>query len=152
VSAGAGAILQALRNHARLTGKFERARLGEYKAAPGTKLSFAVWSQFLGSSPVGSGLSDTAGLVHAFARIYMPITHKPEDDVELLPAEAADLYLERLNADFTLGGLVRNVDLLGETGTPLLWEFGHINIDNQIYRVADLPIRCVVNDAWPQSE
>lgn len=151
MSAGADDVLRALRDHARLTGRFEHARIGEYKKTPGPKLRFAVWLENLGSAAFGSGLSSTAGLVAATARLYMPTDHRPEDEVETLPAAAADLYLGRLNADLTLGGLVRNIDVLAEQGQQLLWEFGHIVYDQTIYRIADLPVRCVVNDAWPQA-
>jgi hypothetical protein len=65
---------------------------------------------------------------------------------------AADAYLARLNGAFTLGGLVRNIDLLNEMGEPLVWNYGHATIDKTIYRIADLPIGVVFTTSWTQAE
>lgn len=154
MSFGAGAVLTALLDHARNLGGFERARVGEFKAAPGPGLSFAVWAGTLGSSPEGSGLATTTGLFQASARLYYPMVGR-EDDVapaaEVLMTDAADGYLGRLNGDLTLGGLVRDVDVLGMDGVVLEWQFGYTTIDNTLHRIADLPVRAVKNDAWTQA-
>lgn len=155
MSMGAGAILAALLDHARAAATFERSRVGEFKNAPGSGLSFAVWVGTLGSSPEGSGLAATAGLMQTTCRLYHPMAGR-EDDVapvaEVAVAEAADAYLGRLHGAFTLGGLVRNIDLLSADGVPLEWTFGYITMDNALYRTADLPVRVVGNDTWAQAE
>lgn len=150
MTVNATGVLTALLDYAKALGVFEVARLTEFKSAPPNGLCFALWAQQLGSAPTGSGLASTTALLQATAQIYFPAFQKPEDDAELKVIGAADGYLDRISGGFTLGGLVRNVDLLGEMGEPLRWEFGYINIDNKISRTAVLQIRAVFNDAWTQ--
>jgi hypothetical protein len=149
VANAAGAI-GLLRDHARKLGVFEVSRVGEFKSAPPNGLCFAVWAQRLGSAPVGSGLAATTGLMRCTARIYLPLTYKPEDDIETKVVGAADGYLGRLNGDLSLGGTCRNIDVLAEMSEPLEWDLGHANIDNKLYRIADLPIGVIFSDAWEQ--
>lgn len=150
MTADAAGALRRLRDHAKNLGAFEVARMGEFKSAPPLYLCFAVWVQRLGSAPVGSGLAETAALLRCTARIYMPLSHRPEDEIETKVLGAADGYLGRLNGDLTLGGTVRNVDILAEMSDQPVWDFGHVNIDNKLYRIADLPIGVIFNDAWTQ--
>jgi len=52
---------------------------------------------------------------------------------------------------FTLGGLVRDVDVNGEFGTPLEAVYGYVAIDGAMYRVATITIPVIVNDVWTQN-
>lgn len=152
MSVDAAGVLRKLVDHAKLSGvKFEVARLGEFKSAPPNGLCFALWVEDLGSAPAGSGLATTTALMRCTARLYMPLTYRPEEDIEIRPAAAADAYLTRLNGDLTLGGTVRNIDILAEMAEQPVWRFGHANIDNKLFRIADLPIGVIFNDAWEQS-
>jgi hypothetical protein len=54
------------------------------------------------------------------------------------------------SADFTLGGSVRNIDLLGEYGEKLGAQAGYITIGGVMYRIMTLTIPCIVNDMWEQ--
>lgn len=143
--------LRRLLDHAKVLGVFEVARLTEFKSAPPNALCFALWCQRLGSSPVGSGLGSTNALLRTTARIYFPMTHRPEDEIDLRVFGAADGYLGRINGDFTLGGAVRDVDLLGEVGDVPTWEGGYANIDNKLFRIADLNMNVIFNDSWTQT-
>lgn len=142
--------LTRLVDHAKKLGVFEVARATEFKSAPPNALCFALWVQDLGSSPVGSGLAATDALLRCSARIYFPMTHKPESEIEGKVFGAAGGYLGRLNGDFTLGGTVRNIDLLNEVGDPLRWIGGYLAIDNKISRIADLNVNVIFNDSWEQ--
>lgn len=148
---GAGTALLGLHSAAKRLGVFEVARVGEFRSAPPNGVCFAVWAQELGSG-VGGGLATTAPLLSATARIYAPGMRKPEQDLETEVLNAADLYLGALNGAFTLGGSARNVDILGEQGDPLKWQFGHIVIDNKISRIADLQVHVVLRSEWTQAE
>jgi hypothetical protein len=144
--------LNRLRDHARAlkTDSFEVARIGEFKTAPPPGLCFAVWVQTLGAAPVGSGLAATTALLRCTARIYLPMFYKPEDAIESKVFGAASGYLGRLNGDLTLGSTVRNLDVLAEMTDQPVWQGGYANIDNKMYRIADLPIGVIFNDAWEQ--
>lgn len=147
-----GWVLQALRDVAGRLGCFEKVRLGEWKSQPPNGCVFAVWANDFGSATDGHGLATTTPLLQATARIYVPGIGKDEETWELKIVNAADLYLAALNAGFTLGGLVRNVDLLGAEGERLHWRFGHVVIDAKVSRTADLQINAVFTDEWPQAE
>jgi len=54
-------------------------------------------------------------------------------------------------ADFELGGNARNIDLLGQTGVQLSAQAGYVEIDNRLFRVMDITIPVIVNDAWAQT-
>lgn len=151
MSVGALAILTAQLDHAKALGSFEVARIGEFKSMPPLGLTFSVWSQELGAAPSGSGLASTTAILHTTARVMISMTAKPEDSAEVRIVEAADAYMARLSADFTLGGLVRNIDLLGEMGERMRWQFGYILIDKLMLRIADLQIYTVLNDLWEQA-
>jgi hypothetical protein len=151
MSVDPGPILHAELDHAHALGVFDVARLSEFKSPPPPALCFALWVQQLGPAPEGSGLASTTGILHTTARLYMPMWHKPESDIEIKMASAASGYLGRLNGALTLGGLVRNVDMLAEMGQAMAWQFGYVTIDNKLYRIADLQIYAVLNDAWDQA-
>ncbi len=151
MTVNASGVLTALLDHARALGVFEVVRLTEFKSPPPHGLCFALWMQKLGSSPRGSGLADTTALMQCTAAIYFPAFHKPPSEVEVKVTNAADGYLGRLNGALTLGGLVRNVDLLGEMGELPTWEYGYVTIDKSVSRVATLQIRVILNSAWTQS-
>lgn len=142
--------LRRLLDHAKILGVFEVARLSEFKTAPPNALCFALWVQRLGSSPVGSGLASTAALMQTMARIYFPMTHRPEEEIETKVFSAASGYLGRINGDFDLDDTVRDVDILGEVGDIPAWEGGYANIDNKLFRIADLNLNIIFNDIWEQ--
>lgn len=152
MSAGAAGILRALLTHAKVLGVFDAARIVEPKVAPPPKLCFWVWTNTLGAAGSGSGLASTAADFQVFARITHPAISKPEDAAELAIVGAADSYLGRLCGDLTLGGLVRNIDVLGEQNEPIIWRFGYLTVGDTQYRIADLTVPCLINDAWTQAE
>lgn len=150
MSVDVSGALRRLLDHAKVLGVFEVARLTEFKQAPPNGLCFALWVQRLGSSPVGSGLASTNASLACTARIYFPMTHRPEDEIETRVFGAADGYLGRLNGGYTLGGLVRNIDILNEAGGDMAWEGGYANIDNKLYRIAELNMNVIFNNSWEQ--
>lgn len=148
-----GAVLRMLHTYALRTGVFrDGCVIGEYTAAPPSGVCFAVWFNEFGSATEGSGAASTTPLLEATARVYVPAFGKPRDGYEVKILDACDAYLGALNAGFTLSGLVRNVDLLGEQGEPLRWRSGHAVIDSKVSRIADLQIRVVLTTEWTQGE
>jgi hypothetical protein len=55
------------------------------------------------------------------------------------------------NGDFTLGGLVECVDLLGMTGQRLEARAGYLEQDRKIYRVMTITLPVIVAEAWEQA-
>jgi hypothetical protein len=52
--------------------------------------------------------------------------------------------------DFTLGGLVRNVDIFGANGQSLDVRAGYLAQDGALQRVMTIWLPCIVNDLWEE--
>lgn len=144
-------ILQAVESHALTTALFERVNRHEPKSAPGRGLSAAIWVQRIGPVPAGSGLTATTARVELRVRIYTSMIGDPQDDIDPAVMGAVDALLTLYSGDFTLGGRVRDVDLLGSSGPPLSAQAGYLNQDGRMFRVMDITLPLVVNDAWTQA-
>ena len=131
-------------------GEFRSINFHEPKAAPGSGLRLALWVQSIEPIPMASGLASTSGYVVANARAYGNMLAKPEDDVDPRIMSAMAALIAAYSGDFTLGGTIRNIDLLGEYGQKLSAQAGYITIASAMYRIMTLTIPCIVNDMWTQ--
>lgn len=129
---------------------FEAVNLHEPKNAPGKGLRVAIFLDEIGPSPQASGQAATAGRVVFKARVFSPMISKPEGMIDQNLGNAVAKIMEALTGGFALGGTVRNIDLLGETGTPLSAKGGYVDIDATKYRFMDITIPLVFNDVWSQ--
>lgn len=151
MSLNSAGLFAALSSHAQKLGVFDRVNEHESMNAPGSGLTCAFWFVRVGPFPPGSGLAATTGLVVFTARIYSPNT-QPQDSADPAVMHAADLLLAAYSGDFDLGGLVRDVDLLGASGTPLSAQAGWLQIDaSTTYRTVDITIPLIINDLWSQA-
>lgn len=144
-------ITDALLSHAGALGYFERINGHEPKNrnAVGPGLTAALWLQRL--APVrSSGLASTSGRLEYTVRIYTPMTAEPQDAIDPAVLAATDALLTAYSADFTLGGLVRQVDLLGQYGAPLSAQAGYLDLGGVLYRVMDTTAPMIINDLWTQ--
>lgn len=147
---GINAIIDALVSHAARLGYFDTVHAHEPKSMPGEGLHYAVFMSTIGPARSGSGLAATTVRLELAGRIYTPFAKQPEDDIDPRLVDALDKLFEAYTGDFDLGGSVRNVDVLGGQGTPLSARFGYQTIDKQTYRVIDIVLPLVINDAWNQ--
>ena len=138
-----------LTSHAQALGLFGQVLGHEPVSAPGSGLTFAVWLGGIGPTQ-SSGLNSTSARVTFNGRVYLPADTEPMDDVDLVIGEAAAAVIGAYSADFTLGGTVRNVDLLGEGDEALRAKFGYLQLGSTTYRVATLTIPTIVNSVWTQ--
>jgi hypothetical protein len=76
---------------------------------------------------------------------------EPQDLIDPQIITATDALMAAYNGDFTLGGLVECVDLLGMTGQRLDARAGYLEQDRKIYRVMTINLPCLVENAWPQA-
>lgn len=145
-------INNALLTHAKSTGAISTTVGYEPKSAPGlTGITCGIWFSEMEPYPGGSGLDSTTAVLTMMARLYRGFITKPEGDIDIKLMEAAHVLITRLSSDFTLGGIVRNIDLLGEaTSGGLRPEFGYVDLDNKKFRVVDITIPMIVNDVWDQ--
>lgn len=114
-------------------------------------LSAALFLAAIGPSKKFSGLSATAGAVTWTLRIYDPMTTGNLDDIDPRVASATSTIIGMFSADFTLGGAVFVVDLLGMNGVPLAGKAGYINQTGQpSVRIMDITIPLVIDAVWAQ--
>lgn len=137
-------------SRAQALGVFERVNGHEPKSAPGKGLSCSFTALSWEPFPGGSGLAATSGVMVFTARIFSSFLAKPEDQIDpnLLAAAAA---LTGVYSDgFTLGGTVRNVDLLGESGQRLEGKLAYVEQDGKLFRIFDLTIPVIISDMFIQ--
>lgn len=143
-------LVSAVESVSMATGLFRRVNFHEPKSAPGNGLTNAIWAQSIEPLGGASGLDVTSGYVVVTSRIYLNMLVKPEDDMDPALMSAATTLIGAYSADFTLGGTVRNIDLLGEYGQSLRADAGYLQLNDGMYRIYSITIPCIVNDMWAQ--
>ncbi len=148
---GAQTLFNKIESHAKASGLFDSVNTHEPKSAPGGKLHCAIYVSTLRPMPLGSGLASTTGVVTIMARIYLPMIREPQDKIDPTIVAAADTLMSKYSGDFSLGGNVKNIDLLGQTGESLEARGGYITIDKTTFRTMDITIPIIVNDVYTQA-
>lgn len=143
--------LNSITSHLLTMGLFERVGKHEPKNAPGTGLTAAIWADRIRPAGGGSGLNETAAVTTFIMRIYTSMIAEPQDEIDPNMVDAADRIMEELSGDFGLGGVVKNIDLLGEFGQAMEAHAGYVEIDHKLFRVIDIFIPVIVRSAWAQS-
>lgn len=143
--------IDALCSHAMTIGYFDQVNAYEPKSAPGKGLTAAVWFTSLLPIPRASGLDATTVRMVMTLRIYTSMLQEPQDYIDPAVMEASDKLLNAYSGDFTLDGMIRNIDLLGAYGIPLGATSGYQRIDSKMMRIVDITIPLIINDAWEQT-
>jgi hypothetical protein len=144
-------LTDAVQSHAAASGYFDLVNGYEPKSAPSTHgLTAAVWADRV--TPLrSSGLNSVTVLVVFNVRIYASARQEPADAIDPNMLAAVDALCAAYSGDFTLGGLVRHVDLRGAYGTSLDVRAGYLTQDGSMYRVMTIAVPCVVNDLWTEA-
>lgn len=143
-------ILDTVQDHALASGYFDAVNGHEPKSAPQNGLTAAVWVEQIGPARGGSGLAATSSRLALNVRLYTPMVQQPEDAIDPDLMTALDALLAAYSGDFTLGGIVREVDLLGAYGDPLSARAGYLTTSGAEYRVMTITLPLIVNDLWEQ--
>lgn len=144
------AIFNAASSHAQTLGIFDRVGTHEPKNAPGNGLTAAFWMGPITCVPGASGLDAVSARIELLVRIYNPMLQQPYDDIDPTVMDAISQLFGAYAGDFTLGGLVRDVDLFGQHGTGLSSRPGYINQDGKIFRSVDITLPLIINDLWDE--
>jgi hypothetical protein len=143
-------LLDEIVSHAASLGVFDRVASHEPKNAPGSGLSCSVWADAIAPLARASGLASTSGRIAFSVRIYSSMLAEPQDDKDREILTATSALMGAYSGDFTLGGNVRAVDLLGMYGTPLSAKAGYLNQDGKLFRVMEITLPVICNDMWDQ--
>ncbi len=143
-------FFEAIETHLIPLGRFDQVNRHEPKNAPGNQMVAAIIAGPQGPA-VGSGLATTDARVEFTVRIYVNMMAQPLDGTDPALIAATDLLINAYSGDFTLGGTIKAVDLLGMAGTPLGATPGYINQDSVLYRVMDITLPLLVSDTWAQA-
>jgi hypothetical protein len=149
MSLNSRAIINAVVSHAMTLGVFDRVAGHEPDNKPGNGLTCAVWVDRI--EPIGkvSGLGVGSGRVVLNVRVFNPLISEPADEIDLNMVDAIDALFDAYAGDFTLGGLIRNVDFFGETGPGLHVQAGYIETEDEtVFRVMNISLPMIVNDIW----
>lgn len=144
-------ISAAVQSHALASGWFDTVNGHEPKNAPGNGLSASVWVESCGPVARRSGLAASAARVELNIRVMTSMLAEPQDDIDPALLGAADALFAAYSGDFTLGGSVAEIDLLGQYGTPLSGRAGYLNQDGKLFRAFVITLPFVLNDLWTQS-
>jgi hypothetical protein len=143
-------ILDAAISHASGSGYFDQVNGHEpiHPAASGG-LTAGVWVERV--TPIRtSGLNSVSTLVVLNVRLYTSAQQLPLDAIDPGMVAAVDALCTAYCADFTLGGLVRNVDIFGANGQSLDVRAGYLQQDGALQRVMTIWLPCIVNDLWEE--
>ena len=121
------------------------------ESPPGTGASYAVWLSDISPVAAASGLAATSGRVEFTGHIYARQRARPLDQVDPAVLLLACDLLGAYSGDFTLGGTVRAVDLLGAHGTPLKAQAAFADFQGTPLRVMEVTLPIIINDIWGQS-
>lgn len=143
-------VIEMVASHAMSTGQFERVNQHESKNSPGNGLYCDVTVLQGQALALASGLSVTSALLVMSVVLYVNAQQEPLDDIDGCLMDALDDLLQKYNGDFTLDGLIRNVDILGSHGAPLQWTMGHMDRSGGMIRAAEIVLPLVISDAWEQ--
>lgn len=114
---------------------------------PGKGMHLAIWPQ-VGDGVQSSGMGALSMRVDLMFRIYGPLQQYPRDEIDIDMIRALDKLGQALCADFTLGGLVRQIDTQGHEGAPIGFTTGFLDVQEQTSRVVTLRCPLIANDVW----
>lgn len=141
------AIWSGLLSHLKGLGVFNAVLGHEVVEAP-VGLVAALTGDTIGGA--SSGLNVTSSRINTVLRLYLSANQDPRDDIDPTMLAAAAKVIGSLSGDFTLGGLLREVDLLGIEGESVVGRFSYTRIAGELFRLLTLQLPLVCNDVWSQ--
>lgn len=147
------AVYDATVTHCMTTGYFSKVNTHEPKNAPADNPIAAVWQDWLGPYPGGSGLANTTAIMRLSIRVYQNFRSDPIDMIDPNVVVAVNSLMAAFSGDFDFGvAKVRCVDLLGMSGIALQAQAGYVEIDHKLYRIMTITLPIIIDDAWVQAQ
>jgi hypothetical protein len=141
-AAQAKALFTAIQSYAQELGIFEGVGLHEPWNAPGNRLFCSI---NLGTvRPVmSSGLAAVSLQVTLAVRVWSSALQKPLDGIDPEILSAACSLMGAFSGGFTLGGTVRDIDLMAMSAQP-----AYVDFEGKPFRVVEVTVPIVVNDTF----
>lgn len=144
-------LFSKLTSHAKSLGVFDRVDSREPVNKPVGGLACAFWLNDYRPVPAGSGLTATSMVLDVRATVFCPLGKRPASEVEVAVLYATHRLMKVLSGDFELSSVVRNIDLLGQTGTAMHADFGYLEYDDGAwYRIGEIRLPLIINDVYEQ--
>jgi uncharacterized protein DUF4082/PKD domain-containing protein len=143
-------LFSKLTSHAKSLGIFDRVDSREPVNKPIGGMACALWLNDYKPVPAGSGLAATTMVLDLRATVYCPLGKRPATEVEAGVLYAVHRLMKALSGDFALGDLVRNIDLLGQTGDTMHADFGYLQYEDTWYRIGEITLPLIINDVYEQ--
>jgi hypothetical protein len=143
-------ILDAVVSHTLSTGHFQTVNEHESKQSGTNGITAGVWVERI--TPVkSSGLANTSIRLELQMRIYNSTMAEPYDHIDANLTLALDAVFTNFISDFDLFGEARHIDIFGAYGQSLQVDVGYMNMDGREFRVFQIRLPVIIDDAWPQS-
>lgn len=144
------AILDAMVSHAMSIGYFQQVNEHESKQSAFEGLTCEIWVEQI--DPIkSSGLATTSIRIQFQVRLYSGTIQEPYDNIDSGLVTALDALMRDYIGDFTLGGLIRHVDVFGAHGSRVMARSGFVNHDGKEFRVFSVNVPVIVDDLWDQA-
>lgn len=144
------ALIDALVSHAQATGLFETTNGHQPDSIPATGITCGIWVQEIRPVAALSGLAATSVSVILNVRLYTSAVQQPLDAIDPQMVGAVSTLCAAYTADFELGGLAFDIDLLGAYGTSMSVVAGYIQQSGVTLRVMTITLPLVLDDVWTQ--
>jgi hypothetical protein len=145
-TAAATALMQAVQSHAQQLGIF-RGGVALHAPISTPPNDLAAWITLDDMQPVvSSGLAAVSIMVTLQVHVTMSLNTRPLDSVDPVVLGAVAVLLNAYAGAFTLGGLVREVDIFG----GLKASAGYVLFENNPLRAVEITLPMIVNDAWTE--
>lgn len=145
MSSQVNAALRQVTSLLQSAGLFKSVETSEPKQPPQdvTAAIFLSDIRFVGSI---SGLDKGSAVYEFTLRLYSNAFQQPTDQIDPKLVTIIDKVMDLLCGDFELNSLIRNIDILGQTGPGLRAKAGHVDVGGTIFRAIDIFIPLIVND------
>ena len=140
-------LTAAVTSRVQATGLFETVN-GEITHQPGQGLRAAVWFDYGEPVAEASGLDAVTVRMDGMVRIFGPVHSLPVDEIDPAMLRALDALGRAYVGGFSLGGLVRDIDVFGRHGRRMSWKAGYLDVEKGTCRVITLTLPLIVNDVW----
>lgn|SRR4030042_210687 len=144
-------ILDGVESHLKSLGIFDTVNMHEPKKAPGSALHAAVWFQSSDPVPGLGGLNKTTTRLEFWIRVYLNMLSEPQDMIDPNLMSAVDNMISSFSGDFTLGGTVKMIDLMGAHGRGLSAQAAYLDQDGKKFRAYVVRLPLIVDDVWTQT-